>query len=175
MSQESKIAKLQNLDSEKLKDVVKNYKQYGYDEEIRNAALSILSDRGLSEEDLKLSGDLVNANYERASNLFDSFQLYSKVAFSSYLLYLLSLFVPALIAIPEEYDQYVSIFSLLCLLVFLITLIRSFAFQSSFFKIAGKPDESGIILYFLLGLPFYFFMYFYFVSRMRVVKATILK
>ena len=43
---------LKTLDNSKLIDVVKNYKQYGYDEETRNSAISILEERGVSIQDL---------------------------------------------------------------------------------------------------------------------------
>ena len=41
-------------------DVVKYYKQYGYTDEIRESALLILSERGIGEQILKLSGNLNN-------------------------------------------------------------------------------------------------------------------
>lgn len=35
-----KIERLKKLDTDKLIDVVKNYRQYGYDENLRNSAIS---------------------------------------------------------------------------------------------------------------------------------------
>ena len=44
---------LKRFDNDKLIDVVKNYKRYGYDDEIRDYAINLLKERGWSVEDLK--------------------------------------------------------------------------------------------------------------------------
>jgi lipopolysaccharide export system permease protein len=49
-----------------LTDVVKNYKQYGYDDCIRKTALEILKTKGFEEDDLKFTGNDINYNYDRA-------------------------------------------------------------------------------------------------------------
>ena len=57
---------LNKFDDEKLIDVVKNYKRYGYDDELRDYAIKLLEERGWSVEDLKMFGYLENPNYEEA-------------------------------------------------------------------------------------------------------------
>lgn len=47
---------LKRFDNDKLIDVVKNYKRYGYDDEIRDYAINLLKERGWSIEDLKTFG-----------------------------------------------------------------------------------------------------------------------
>ena len=47
---------LKRFDNDKLIDVVKNYKRYGYDDEIRDYAINLLEERGWSVEDLKTFG-----------------------------------------------------------------------------------------------------------------------
>ena len=47
---------LKRFDNDKLIDVVKNYKRYGYDDEIRDYAINLLKERGWSVEDLKTFG-----------------------------------------------------------------------------------------------------------------------
>ncbi|MBL4604928.1 MAG: hypothetical protein JKY02_04490, partial [Flavobacteriaceae bacterium] len=49
-------SKLESFDNEKLIDIVKNYQQYGYDNDLRNIAIRILEKRGIDKEQLKLSG-----------------------------------------------------------------------------------------------------------------------
>ena len=61
--------KLNKYDNQKLTDIVKNYKQYNYDIEIRNTAIEILRERGISEEDLKLSGNYENVMLAPHENL----------------------------------------------------------------------------------------------------------
>lgn len=57
---------LKRLDNDKLIDVVKNYKRYGYGAEIRDYAIKLLEERGWSIEDLKTFGYWENSNYEEA-------------------------------------------------------------------------------------------------------------
>ena len=44
---------LKRFDNDKLIDVVKNYKRYGYDDEIRDYAINLLKERGWSVEDFE--------------------------------------------------------------------------------------------------------------------------
>jgi hypothetical protein len=76
-----KEERLKKLDTDKLMDVVKNYRQYGYDEGFRNSAISILADRGISQEQLELTGNFVNRNYDFANEIYKSFSKNSKIAF----------------------------------------------------------------------------------------------
>ena len=57
---------LKRFDNDKLIDVVKNYKRYGYDVEIRDYAINLLEERGWSVEDLKTFGYWENSDYEEA-------------------------------------------------------------------------------------------------------------
>ena len=57
---------LKRFDNDKLIDVVKNYKRYGYDDEIRDYAINLLKERGWSVEDLKTFGYWENSDYEEA-------------------------------------------------------------------------------------------------------------
>ena len=57
---------LKRFDNDKLIDVVKNYKRYGYDDEIRDYAIRLLEERGWSVDDLKTFGYWENSDYEEA-------------------------------------------------------------------------------------------------------------
>lgn len=41
--------KISSLSVDKLEDIVKNYRQYGYSDEIRNYCIEILTKRGVSQ------------------------------------------------------------------------------------------------------------------------------
>ncbi|HNV52288.1 MAG TPA: hypothetical protein PKM28_05325, partial [Tenuifilaceae bacterium] len=72
--------KLKSFDDSKLIDIVKNYRQYKYDENIRNVAISILESRGIDLDTLKLRGDFINKSYDDAKQEFESFEKSSKIA-----------------------------------------------------------------------------------------------
>lgn len=75
------IARLKNLSDGKLIDVVKNYRQYGYDENMRTSALSLLENRGITKKQLELTGNLENKNYDYAGRLYNANKKNSKIAF----------------------------------------------------------------------------------------------
>lgn len=156
--------RLKNLDDKKLIDIVKNYRQYGYDEDLRNTALSILRERGIDEEQLKLSGQFENYTYTSANLQFKAFRQNSKIAFTLYALTILCL----LISIWTNFELLPLLLFLAFFLGFIAFLIQSFSNQNSFFKLINEKHESqGAFLYFILGMPFYVFMFFYFSQRMK--------
>ena len=79
-----KEERLKKLDTDKLVDVVKNYRQYGYDENLRILAISILQERGITKEQLELTGNFKNASYDFADDLYKSFRKNSMIAFVLY-------------------------------------------------------------------------------------------
>jgi hypothetical protein len=156
--------RLLKLDDKKLMDVVKNYRQYGYSEELRNNAISILKDRGISEEHLKLTGNYDNKNYDRALELFNAFKINSKIAAVLYIL----IFIALLAKTQIGFNYLLYTFSLTVRIAYLAFLIRTFQNQSKFYK--SKDDDfgtEGALTYLILGMPFYCFMYFYFRNQMK--------
>ncbi len=67
----STIARLKSMENNKLIDVVRNYRQYGYSDELRNGALAILKSREIDELELKLTGNFQNLTYDQALISYD--------------------------------------------------------------------------------------------------------
>lgn len=61
---------LNKFDNDKLIDVVKNYKRYGYDDELRDYAINLLGERGWNREDLQQFGYLTNHDYDEAEKQY---------------------------------------------------------------------------------------------------------
>lgn len=162
--------RLQNFEDDKLIDVVKNYRQYGYSDEIRGEAIAILDERGISQEKLQMKGDFENKTYNEAQELYDSFGSNSKIAFILYTLLLLSMFVvPFLVPNSETFSFANTIVNGILVVSYSIFLIRSFLNQSKFHKTInrGNQAEDAIYVYMFLGMSFYIFMYFYFRKQMN--------
>lgn len=113
------MERLKRLDNDKLIDVVGNYRRYGYDEDIRNAAISLLRERGWSMEELEMFGHLNNRNYDDAVKEYNSFRRNTKTA---YILLVLS--VGALL--PAH-------------LIFVYLAYRN---QKEFYRLLDKEDET---------------------------------
>jgi len=163
-----KSERLKSLDSSKLVDLVRNYRQYGYDEDFRKEALGILEERGIDKEQLQLTGSFDNHNYDRAQELYTDFRKNSNRAFILYAILFVTLIglgmIRSIVEIPVLLHMLIVWGVIASYWVF---LIKSFLNQDSFYKIAGRNYGSeGILLYLLLGMPLYIIMFFYFKKQM---------
>jgi len=163
------MERLQSLDNTKLIDAVKNYRQYGYDTALRNEAIQILKERGIDEEDLKLTGNFDNNQYDAAKDILAAHSRYSKKAFASYVLLVVSNVSAQIIGTSSETEALLFFgMSILVLVLFLLFIGKAMLSYYSFYKTLDKdPETSDMLIYFFLGLPFYFGMYFYYRNRMR--------
>lgn len=161
--------RLKKLDNNKLIDAVKNYRQYGYDDALRDAAIAILEERGVSKEELKMMGGFENKTYNHADHLFKSFLRKSRIAFVLYL----ALFATRtlLLLLPDDalwFAPVALIVTIVAFPLYFIFLISSFINQNQFYKVVGENyGAEGGVLYLFLGMPLYMFMYFYFRNQMR--------
>lgn len=164
----SKHERLLKLDNNKLIDVVKNYRQYGYDEELREAAINILAERGISKDQLKFTGNLGNNTYDFAKGLCAAYLKNSKIAFGLYLtLFILRILSSIFHSASVGFESTLLIVTIILFILFVVFLILSFVNQNQFYKSVGQEyGTEGALLYLLLGMPFYIFMHFYFRSQM---------
>ena len=165
----TKQDKLQKFDNDQLIDIIKNYRQYGYDDSLRENAISILEERGISKEQLQETELYENESYDYAKDVFKSFQRNSKMAFFIYLAFFVSKILLSFVA-EEEYIL-LTIFGVLTIvlpILFIIFLVLSFINQNQFYKILGQNyGTEGVLLYVFLGMPFYIIMYFFFRNQMK--------
>jgi len=164
-----KHQRLLKLDNDKLIDVVKNYRQYGFDDQVRETAINILSDRGITKEQLQITGSFENKTYDYANDIFASFLMNSKIAFVMYLLLFFSrLLIPLLSDDSVGLAWTLLISTILSLILYFVFLTMSFMNQNQFYKAIGQDyGTEGALLYLFLGMPFYMFMYFYFRNQMK--------
>lgn len=159
---------LNSYENEKLIDIHKNYKQYDYDESYRDISLSILESRGITKQELKIGGHFSNQKYDEAVRLIASFEEDSKLAL---ILYIIA-FVACLSGLVLKNNTFPSlgtglvVFSIILGIIYLIALIKSFNYQSSFYKLIDKKSISHAIIFILIGMPLYFI--YYFLQRKKV-------
>lgn len=161
--------KLIHLDNDKLIDIVKNYRQYGYDDQLRETVILILEDRGITKEQLKITGSFENRTYDDAQNLFHTFKKNSIITFIIYMILFLSRV--AIRLLPDtsiNLTTLIFILTILAFILYFVFLIMSFINQIRFYKAIGEDyGTEGALIYLFLGMPFYFFMYFYFRNQMK--------
>lgn len=164
------LERLQKLDDTKLIDVVKNYRQYGYDDQLREAAIQILAEKGIDKDQLQLTGSLENKKYDHANDLFISFQKNSRIAFIMYLSLIVSrVMVPvSAIHLHEDFSTIFIFTTLIFFILYIVYFIRSFLNQDKFYKVIGQHyGAEGVLIYLFLGMPFYVMMYFFFRNQMK--------
>ena len=161
--------RLQNLSDEKLIDLVKNYRQYGYDNNIRSSALSLLENRGITKEQLELTGNYENKTYNYAGGLYNAYNRNSKITFGLYLIILINnILIPILSQNSDTLSSVIVIANFLILIGYFVFLIKSFLNQNQFYKSINQDyGTEGALMYFFVGIPFYFLMFFYFRNQMK--------
>lgn len=166
--------KLQNFENDKLIDIVRNYRQYGYGDDVRNAALTTLESRGISKADLIDTGSYDNKSYDNAQELYKAFRKNSGMGLTVYLLLLASSLIIPFLSANNSLDHlvglWISIFiaKLVLYILFFVFLIRAYLNQDRFYKIVGdKYGVEGVLMYIFLGIPFYIIMYFVFSKQMK--------
>jgi len=163
--------RLRKLDEKSLLDIVKNYKQYGYTNEVRAFAITLLEEKGVDNEMLALAGNLRNDSFERATELYSTYKRTSLTAFCLYLL----LFFSRFSQVETLLSGYLLLVGTLAAgVAYLFFLIRSSVIQGEFYRCTGDEYGSdGALIYLFLGMPFYVVMYFVFRAQMREKMKTI--
>ena len=133
-----KEERLKKLDTDKLIDVVKNYRQYGYDENLRILAISILQERGITKEQLELTGNFKNTTYDFADDLYKSFGKNATIAFVLYgIVIVTTVLFPILSISSETLGFSIAIIKLIAYILYFVFLVKSFINQSQFYKAVG--------------------------------------
>jgi len=162
-----------NRTDTQLKDILKNYRQYNYSEDVRLAALHELKLKGYDEVQLKVAGEFENSTYSNAKVAYEGFVKNSKRALLFYILSLSSIvFVIATAATGSPALGYIktALFYAkpLLIIIFIIFGARAILNQSKFISIIGKKKDTGIWLILLLfGMLFYVLVHFSFKKRMK--------
>ena len=157
---------LNKLKTPQLIDIVKNYRQYGYDENLRFIAISILEDRGITKNELELTGNFNNATYDSAEGLYNSFCKNSSIAFICYSLVMLLTFLNfAHLFNSNDYNSAFIILKYVIFSIYLYFIIRSFLNQSQFYKTIGQDyGIDGALVYVIIGMPF-LYIYVFLLSK----------
>jgi len=158
------------LDNNQLIDIIKNYRQYDYTLKYKNSALSIINSRGITNQQLKFSGNFANEKLEESLRLKDKYEEDSKLAF---ILYGISLVLTLVGSILQNNNfpligKIPFVIGIIAEFIFLISLVRSFISYSNLNKHLGKDSFSNALIFLLLGLPLYIVNYYF--QRKKINK-----
>jgi lipopolysaccharide export system permease protein len=162
-------ATLNSYTDKKLIDIIKNYRQYELEDTYRNTSLLILKNRGVTEDELRFGGNLLNENYENALRYKTDYDLNSKLAYKFYFLSLIFGITGAVLnnnGMPILGKTLVVI-GAITTVIYLISFFKSFYDQSNFYKILGRNVMSNALVLIVLGIPIYFIYHLYFKIKLE--------
>jgi len=160
---------LNSYSNEKLIDIIKNYRQYDFGDSYRNTSLLLLKGRGITEEELRFGGNLVNENYENALRYKNAYDENSKIALVFYIGYVI-FGVGGLVLKNNGFavlGQTLFVIGILAIIIFLIALIKANINQTNFNKLLENNKASIIIGLVLFGVPLYFLYKNFFSKKMK--------
>ncbi len=162
---EQEKEQLSHYDDDKLIDIVKNSRLYGYSTTYRNQALLILDSRGISEMELKMQGNFENFAYNESTRALAEYNRFAKKAFVFYFIFL-SLFIIQTtlkisgISFGTVVDKGLVVLYIVTYLLTFLNIVQSLLQYLKIYKaISKKPGVDVFLLFFFVGIPFYFILY----------------
>ena len=163
------IRELHTFENEKLINIVKNFRQYKHALNYKQSALAVLNSRGISELELKMSGDLTNLNYENAVQYYIDFKENSKLGLALNSICLV-LGLGGLILNNNGFPfvgKTFTVIAVLVLIFFLIVLKKTIKNQSSFYDFLEVKFFNKAFILILIGMPVFYFYRKYFITKME--------
>ncbi|MEJ2583642.1 MAG: hypothetical protein P8Z38_00920 [Robiginitalea sp.] len=152
------------LDNAQLINLVRRHRFFGFSVETRDKARRILEKRGLDEDILRRIGYLKEDRFDEALKYYLSFKRLSRIAFLLYGVFLLFIITSYFV----EPNWIVSSLLLGIFTGLVGVVVLSLINQLRFYRVLGKSFTDGSpLVFFFLGMPLYFLMYFRFKARME--------
>ncbi len=148
------LAGLQAMDSDKLRDIIQNYKSYGYDKGIQLASLSILKSRGAEINDIIDKQD--KRHIDAAESLYNTS---SRLTIAAYVVFII-LFATKLIGIAA-------------ILIYVPFYARSMMYYSTFYKDIKSKSVWYHVIIGVLSFTIYPLIYFFVKKEMDKDKKEL--
>jgi lipopolysaccharide export system permease protein len=159
---------LERSSNEQLIDIVKNYRQFGLSYNYKSVALGHLKDRGISELELRMSGQLLNEKYETGIRHLTDFKENSKLAVVLYFVMVVFGLGGSILnnnGFPTVGPILIIVASIATIL-FLMLFKKTVMNQSNFYTLLKKNFMTNSVVFILLGLPLFVLYRIYFSKKM---------
>ncbi|MGB0186802.1 MAG: LptF/LptG family permease [Flavobacteriaceae bacterium] len=160
---------IQHFENDKLIDLIKNYRHYGLTLADKTNALKHLKKRGITELELKLTGNLSNESYESGVRHMEDYHENATVAYYAHLIVLI-LGIGGFILNNNGFPTIGSIMialAIIALILFLILFPKVVKNQAAFYKLLKKKFMTHNVVFIILGLPLFFLYRLYFNKKMN--------
>lgn len=155
---------LQTMDNAELLSLLKKSRLSRISKEAVDEIVLILSGRGLDSDVLRRIRHLSADPFDEALEHYLGFKRYSKWVFACYLLFIGSILVSYLF----EPSPMISLALVLVFCTLVALVMGSLVYQSRFYRAVGEyRSEGSPLVFFFLGMPLYFLMYFSYKQKME--------
>lgn len=171
----SEIDKLKGFENHKLIDLIQNYRQYGFNIDYKNYALNILDQRGISELELRMSGQLINESYENGVRHLEDYHENATLGVLAHSVFLIFGIIGLVLNNNGglEVGNILVLIAILSLVLFLIVFPKVLKYQSEFYKILNKKFTTNNVIFIILAFPLFFLYRLYFNRKMKEDLAKI--
>jgi lipopolysaccharide export system permease protein len=145
--------------------IVKNSKQFNYSYDYRIKAIKILDGRGITQEQLKAENNLENIDY---NTFYENVTAYYSSVKLTLVFYVISL-ITSLVMNNNRSIWFFLLFGISALL-FYISMYLSQKKIDEIGDAIGRKIEPGLAMAFIIGFPFFIFVYLY---NNKVLKEAI--
>ena len=171
----SEIDKLKGFENHKLIDLIQNYRQYGFNIDHKNYALNILEQRGVSELELRMSGQLINESYENGVRHLEDYHENATLGVLAHSVFLIFGIIGLVLNNNggPEVGNILVLIAILSLVLFLIVFPKVLKYQSEFYKILNKKFTTNNVIFIIVAFPLFFLYRLYFNRKMKEDLAKI--
>ena len=171
----SEIDKLKGFENHKLIDLIQNYRQYGFNIDHKNYALNILKQRGVSELELRMSGQLINESYENGVRHLEDYHENATLGVLAHSVFLIFGIIGLVLNNNggPEVGNILLLIAILSLVLFLIVFPKVLKYQSEFYKILNKKFTTNNVIFIIVAFPLFFLYRLYFNRKMKEDLAKI--
>ena len=171
----SEIDKLKGFENHKLIDLIQNYRQYGFNIDHKNYALNILEQRGVSELELRMSGQLINESYENGVRHLEDYHENATLGVLAHSVFLIFGIIGLVLNNNggPEVGNILVLIAILSLVLFLIIFPKVLKYQSEFYKILNKKFTTNNVIFIIVAFPLFFLYRLYFNRKMKEDLAKI--
>lgn len=148
---------LESLDSERLKDIVKDYQKYGYDSSILNIVLSVLKERGTNFFDVKMK----KFNYQETQGSLLSFVKNAKITAALYLGVILFFVADRLL--KSNITDWLYI---IAVAGYILSYIKTYIYYFDFYKSLDKKVKKNQLIMIFISLICFPLIYIYLKKQM---------
>jgi len=160
---------IQHFENEKLIDLIKNYRHYGLTLADKTNALKHLKKRGITELELKLTGNLSNESYESGVRHMEDYHENATVAYYAHLIVLI-LGIGGFILNKNGFPTIGSlmiVLAIIALILFLVLFPKVVKNQAAFYKLLKKKFMTHNVVFIILGFPLFFLYRLYLNKKMN--------